>query len=285
VGDLSAARHVRAEALRWCERFADEPDIAWERVALAELEYHTGAWDSALETCAELVSHPAVSVAQYAAGIRGRLVLRRGDAETALADARRVIDYGSHPQNTESLLGGLVLSAMAYSAMHDRSRARDALDQFHERWSEVGGMPSMAFLLAEVAAIDTPLDRLAAAASALPKASPWRSALEAVVDHRHDDAAEIYRRIGSNALADQALHMAAEALASPRRNHPGKTYARLAADFDQRAGATQQLAPAVDVGVAQPRCRRCPRHDLEPAASARKARAPRRPSTCSWTAR
>jgi len=93
-GHLRESRDAAEQAVLWAERFGDVNTIAFTRSGLAATMYHQGRWDAALEITTELAgSTRSRFVAAYARGVRGMMMLARGDLAVAAGDAEAVLDY------------------------------------------------------------------------------------------------------------------------------------------------------------------------------------------------
>ena len=73
--------------------------------------------------------------AAFARSVRGRIVLGRGDVETATADAREILAYAESTDNHECFSHGLALQALALRAAGRDEDALATCTTYLDRWA------------------------------------------------------------------------------------------------------------------------------------------------------
>jgi predicted ATPase/class 3 adenylate cyclase len=244
LGEFSAAARARDELAHWAERFGQAYQVGYAQTGQAEDAYHSGDWKQALELSLPLIDHPAGQVASAARWVRGRLAIASGEITTAIDDANRITNYAIAGGNDEVLFFGRALSAIAYHRTDDGSESDNALNRFLDRWRQVGGMLSSAYVLAEVSAAIGDRDSVRQAAALLPQGTRWREALTTIVEHRYTDSAQAFQEIGSQPLQAGAYLLAAHQAADARQTAQSAQFAEQALSFYRRVEAVAYIREA-----------------------------------------
>ena len=208
-GDYEAAGKARQDAHASATRTGQAFEIAFTRVGLAEAAYDAGEWDDALDLVGDIPSHPSEHAASYARWVRGRILVGRGDLETAAADADFI--RAAAGEDREALIAATTLRTLALQASIEESDVVVAAAEPLAVWREMrGGLPS-ACVVCELCRIPALRPLLGEAAAMLPSWSPWHQALTASAAGRDRDAALIFAGIGARMLEAAALSAAAAA--------------------------------------------------------------------------
>jgi len=227
----------------WAERFGDVNTIAFTRSGLAATMYHQGRWDAALEITTELAgSTRSRFVAAYARGVRGMMMLARGDLAVAAGDAEAVLDYSLEAMNEEGLLVANVLLARIRVEQQRFDAADEICAETLSRWHSGRAVRTMVSTLAELTPIASQRVALGRAAELLPDASRWKHALQAVARGRDADAAQLYAGIGSRPLEAAAHLLAARRAEGGNRS----VHAQQALDIYRELGATLYVDRAAE---------------------------------------
>ncbi|MDX6309324.1 MAG: hypothetical protein QOI06_2370 [Nocardioidaceae bacterium] len=238
-GDVRRAGQARGQASAWAERFGQADQIGAVKCAEADNSYHLGGWDQALRLAEPLTRGADQFTAMAARSTRGHIVLARGDATQALADATAMLDYATSVANDELLIKAMTLLALAQQTSGDANSADATCRSLFARWHERGGLPNMASALAELQVIPSQHTAIAAASALLPDASGWKGALIAITQRRYAEAQRLYQQIGSQPLEAAAQLLAAQDAASKGRFGEAQREAQQAIVFYRRVQATQ----------------------------------------------
>jgi tetratricopeptide (TPR) repeat protein len=233
MGYLRRASEARAEAVKWTDRLGANVE-AFVQAGRAEMAYHAGDWQAALDIASPLAEAGA-DAATYARWTRGLITLARGDDAVAKDDAEVVLTYATSSGNDETLFQGLALQALAQP---DAPEVSAICQRFLSRWREIGGLAHQALALAELAVVPSQDEVLSEAATLLPDASRWKPALLAIANQRYADAAQLYAEIGSLPLEAGAYMLAATNVAQAGRHEEAASYVERALAFYRRVGAT-----------------------------------------------
>jgi class 3 adenylate cyclase len=256
LGQLAQADIAYATAAQWASRFELPSYTTWIAVERAYQAYHAAQWDKAddLLTLAGAADHHSPFDEHVTRKTRGRIVLARGDTETALQDAAAIVSYGEGSRNDQILYQGLALDARCQSSLENHGGALDACLRFLTRWNEAdAGEPSGPTTLCEVAPILVDANRhdtIRRAALRLPEACRWRDALLLTAERRYADAAELYTEIGSHPYAADAHLLAAHQAAAEGRTSEVAHHARAVQAFAAKTGATLYQQQAEQLSAA-----------------------------------
>jgi predicted ATPase/class 3 adenylate cyclase len=208
-GDYRASRQVRRDAHTSATRTGQAFEIAFTRVGLAEAAYDAGEWDEAVDLVGAIPSHPSEHAAAYARWVRGRILVGRGDFETAAADADFIRAVAG--EDREALIAATTLRTLALQASTEESEIVAAAAEPLAVWREMHGSLPSASVVCELCRIPALRPLLGDAAAMLPSWSPWHQALAASAAGRDRDAAVIFAEIGARMLEAAALAAAAAA--------------------------------------------------------------------------
>ncbi|HYX84858.1 MAG TPA: hypothetical protein VE777_07795, partial [Gaiellales bacterium] len=151
--------------------------------------------------------------------------------DTALGDARMFFDFAERNDAIIWLFGALIVQALAADAAGDTAEADRACRRLFATWAGLRGFPPFfAFWVSDLIVLPRQQGALADAASCLPETVPWKHALTAVGEGRFDDAAGMYRAMGSRTLEAAASRFAgrAPAVEAALRFYEGVGATRLA---------------------------------------------------------
>jgi predicted ATPase/class 3 adenylate cyclase len=239
-GDLAGATQARETAAKFAARTGEADTIDWVDIGRAEGAYHAGSWDDALPLCTTLVEGDERLNAAFARSVRGRIVLGRGDIQTAAADAEEILAYAESTDNAECYSMGLALRALA---LHADARPREALEAcnaYLARWLFRSPGNRSCDLVAIALILTGPERRgaLLEAAQRLPDDSPVRHAITAIAEDRDELAAELFDAIGAHPDEAGAHGIAARRAVDNGRFDDAARYATTALDFYRRVSAT-----------------------------------------------
>ena len=91
LGDLAGAAEAQRIASEWAARAGEADTSGWTELMQSEGAYHKGDWEAALRLSLAHVGSEELLNAAFARSVRGRIVLGRGDVDTATADAREIL--------------------------------------------------------------------------------------------------------------------------------------------------------------------------------------------------
>ena len=231
LGDVGGATAALGEMRSWAERFGMPWQAAMADGVFADFAYHSGDWNAAEERITPLLDDPNWTVAGYTRWTRARLALARGEIDTALGDARMFFDFAERNDAIIWLFGALIVQALAADAAGDTAEADRACRRLFATWAGLRGFPPFfAFWVSDLIVLPRQQGALADAASCLPETVPWKHALTAVGEGRFDDAAGMYRAMGSRTLEAAASRFAgrAPAVEAALRFYEGVGATRLA---------------------------------------------------------
>ena len=136
LGDLAGAAEAQRIASEWAARAGEADTIGWIELMQSEGAYHRGDWEAALRLCSAHVGSEELLNAAFARSVRGRIVLGRGDVDTATADAREILAYAESTDHHECFSHGLALQALALRAAGRDDDALATCTTYLERWEE-----------------------------------------------------------------------------------------------------------------------------------------------------
>ena len=197
-GELQPAFEFFARGRRAAERFGDAFEERWLRAAFVTECYWTGRWDEAVERADEFIAAADAGSPHYmetaCRRVRSLIRLARGDAEGAVADARRSLEVARTANDPWHLNQALGVRARALGTGDDVEEASSAAAELLRRWSAGGPQPAFeAFDLAVA------LDALGGSGKLeqVPGTTRWLAAARAYTRGEFVAAAAILADIGS----------------------------------------------------------------------------------------
>jgi predicted ATPase/class 3 adenylate cyclase len=249
LGDLRRAAKLHEEAREAAARLEAISFVRWQLGEHVVHCYWEGRWDEALSTAEEFLAEVAEGSSHYmeptCRSTRARVMLARGEAEAALAEARRGTELARSVKDPQSLYPALAFEARARLAVGDRVGADALASELLMEWREVGARPPHE--PADGAWAFRDLGRSEEFGQALARArlqTPWHRAAQLIVTGEVAAAAEVYAEIGS--VPDEAfarLRAAAKLVRSGERNEADRQL-RLALPVFSQLGATAWAAEA-----------------------------------------
>lgn len=240
LGDLAGASQARDMAAELGARTGEADAIAWIDLCQAEGAYHAGSWDDAVDVCSAFADGAERLNATLARSVRGRIVLGRGEIETAAADAGEILAYADSTDNAECYSMGLSLQALALRAAGREQEALETCGAYVARWVRhpVGNRSADLVAVALVLAESERRGEIAAAAARLPAGSPVRNAITAIEEGRCETAAQLLGAIGARPAAASAHAFAARRAAAEGRLDDATHHAAAAAEFFRGVSAS-----------------------------------------------
>jgi hypothetical protein len=249
LGDLEGAAAAQRIASEWAARAGEADIVGWVELTQAENSYHRGDWEDALRLCSAHVGSEELLNASFSRSTRGRIVLGRGDVETAIADAREILAYAESTDHHECFSHGLALQALALRAAGRDDEALATCTTYLDRWA-AHPQSNRSGDLAAIAPILVTAGRgseLAEAAARLSAASRMKQAITAVAEGRYEEAAELYCAIGARPSESRARMLAASQSLDELRLDDSARLAQDALDFYREVGATLYAAQAAEL--------------------------------------
>jgi class 3 adenylate cyclase/predicted ATPase len=247
VGDVrQALRHVELAIAR-AERYGLVPLWRFSRTQLPSYYVRVGRWDDALELASSVLAEghgPSDSVRLMRAWVRvlrGQVAEAIEDAETALAEARRVaLPQGMYP--------ALAVTAFVHAEAGNAQTATALLRELADVWSEHEGAyaapADMAVAWLELLGVElwrTKYDR-----PGVPQTA-WLEAARALADDDFRRAIAIYERTGATADTAAAHLYAARRLVAAGNRAEADRYLQPALAFYRSVGATPRVREAEEL--------------------------------------
>ena len=249
LGDLAGAAEAQRIASEWAARAGEADASGWTELMQSEGAYHKGDWEAALRLSLAHVGSEELLNAAFARSVRGRIVLGRGDVETATADARETLAYAESTDNHECFSHGLALQALAQRAAGRNEDALATCTTYLDRWA-LHPQSSRSGDLAAIAPILVTAGRhseVVQAAARLPAESRMKHAIAAVGEGRYEEAARLYRAIAARPAEARACMLAAAQALGERRFDEAARFAEPALEFYREVGATLYAAQAAEL--------------------------------------
>ncbi len=235
TGDLNAGRVACDDAVVWAERFGETRVVHDVGARRAFFAYHTGDWELARE----------LSGTYFRAAIpHGRWLYLWVHTSIAIADGATddVTDAALEAldQDERATTAGEPLSTRTLQAVRAEARGSPDATAADAAIKAAEDLPIIycCFDLSELLAVQSHHGEIQRMASRLPEASAWRKALMAATDGRAADAADIFQRMGSQALAARMHMLAATTGINDGRTAEARGHAELALAFYEKVGAS-----------------------------------------------
>jgi tetratricopeptide (TPR) repeat protein len=203
LGNLGESARLYREGLRAAERFGDDFNITWFEGELVADDYFRGRWADALERSERFLARLADGTHYMEGAVRihrAAILLARGDAEQALADARRAVEWDRGMGDPQALLPSLARSARVCAELGLRDEAHERAMELLSIWR--GEVTSGAYWLLDAGAVARELglrDRFLKKSEAVRQPTPWIVAGRAVARGDLAEAASIYADAGERA--------------------------------------------------------------------------------------
>ena len=104
LGDLAGAAEAQRIASEWAARVGEADTIGWIELMQSEGAYHRGDWEDGPAAVLETRGQRGTAERAFARSVRGRIVLGRGEVDTAIADAREILAYAELDRQPRMLL-------------------------------------------------------------------------------------------------------------------------------------------------------------------------------------
>jgi class 3 adenylate cyclase/tetratricopeptide (TPR) repeat protein len=251
MGDLGASFALHAHARRHAERFGHGGFVRWLAAERVGEGYWTGAWDDAMDAADLFIAEAEAGVPNFMEGQgrawRGAIRLARGEADGALADAARALDFGRAAADLQMLYPVLAFAARAEVVVGSPDSGAALADELLALWtSDVDAYPASAWtvdLAYALEALGRGADLVDTAHTVQPRTG-WLDAVVAYVSGDFAAAAERFGQVGSLPDAAFARLSAARALLAADREHDARSELRRAVAFFRGVGATTYLRAA-----------------------------------------
>ena len=247
LGDLRRAGQRHEETLKIAEQHGVVSFIRWQRAEMSIQRYWQGRWDEALAAADAFIEEVEAGSPHYmeflCRHVRGEILLAGGEAEAALAEARRAREVAQAVKDPQALNPALAFEARAQVVAGDHSSANAVVDELLAIWSGNGvrsGTESVdgAWALAELGRSDE-------LSAALNRASPstlWHEAALRLSAGDFAGAADVYAEMGSVPDEAYARLRAADAFVRAGRRGEADKQLRLALPVFAQLGATAWAA-------------------------------------------
>ena len=239
------ARQVTEQALRAAERFGQTYSVGFIRANLAELMYHAGEWDEAIIIADEFITAALAGSRSYQEpqchAVRALIRVARGDADGAVADARRGLERAREIKDPQVLTPQLAVAAYVELKVGDHDAAARLVHKIatSDLTSDLGlsvGAPVSELL--EAFGLEAELPRHD------PGASRFREAALAFSERDYVGAAGVYAEIGIRPDEAYARLRAAEAFVREGRRAEADDQLERALAFYRSVGATRYVGEA-----------------------------------------
>ena len=201
-GDLVRCEAIATEIRHQAEHYGQHRIARFlEGAARVSNLYALGRWDEAVERADAVAAAVEQGSSSYAAGtsyaIRAAIRLARGDAESAVIDAGRSVEFSvGDPQE---VVPNLALAGLVFVSTQNEQRAEEALTQALASLRPLSYFGFAALELPSLAWTARALAREAELSDVLeqePFKSPWLRAAEAVLRGDLGSAADIFNEMG-----------------------------------------------------------------------------------------
>ena len=242
--ELARAEEMIERGRDLAERFGLWEPFRWLSAEGLWADYRAGRWDEALEELNETVAMFEATEFWMEApcrGLRGRILLARGDLEGANADASRGIELARIAKDPQLVFPILAFAARTALAS-DARKADDFISEVISEWKEQRfQLSSECDWLVDAVEVLRVLGRqeelLVLGAEDLIR-TPWRKAAFAYASDDFRAAAGIYESIGARPEEANARLRAAEALVAEGRRSDADVELASALAFWRSVGAT-----------------------------------------------
>jgi class 3 adenylate cyclase len=244
-GELGGIAEHYSEAEAAAERFGDTFNVRWFAVERALLHYREGRWDDCLETAnvfiAEVESGSSHYMEPSVRGLRGQILLARGDATAALADTTKAVDFGRRSGEAQVLLPSLAVHSCVLFAVGRTEEAGEIAD---ELLLALGAEVPTSWAC-DVAPVLAALGRGAeflAKFGQLEDGTPWEAAAQAVLAGEFERAIELYAAMGARPHEAEARLLAARE--APEGDDAAREHAERALAFYRSVRADRHIREA-----------------------------------------
>jgi tetratricopeptide (TPR) repeat protein len=243
AGDLRREGELFVEAKLIAERFGDGSGARWARSQLATMDYLYGNWDEALRGQDEFIAECEAGSPHYlehqARGVRGSILLARGDSEGALADLGRSLALAREAKDPQAILPELGNSIIAFESLRFDDEARaltlETLDVVKAHPDGAAIFLSSWLLRSHSSAgLEEELRELVEGA---PEGK-WKEIALATIDRDFSRAADLWLDSGSPTWEAYLRERAAEELIKEGHRAEGEAELQKALGFYRTVGAT-----------------------------------------------
>ena len=248
IGDLESAFDHYARGGDIAARLGDPVLNRWFAAEALFEHWWRGAWDEALAASLALreeLGEDAAWITLDAGIVCAAILSARGDPETAAREIERATAFARAAESPQALIPALASAARFALDVGDVASAREQLGELHERWRETSFMPGFWSAAAAVVAVGVGEEAAFVDAARSARAGTrWLEAATAYVDGRYQEAADVYRLIGSRPDEAFARLRAASALRASGRDPEAAAELESALAFFRETGARRYLAEA-----------------------------------------
>jgi tetratricopeptide (TPR) repeat protein len=218
LGELDAASATLESARAFDERVGNTGGLRWLEGETMSSHYLRGEWPQALEIANDVIAAAARSPHYHevpARIMRSDILLRRGEAEVALADTERALELARLARDAQVVGPALLARAHAVVATGQQVEAEPLLDEvLREHDLAVQWLVNLPFV---VVAVGREPDLLRELDRSGAPDTPWASAARALAAGDPAAAATTYAQIGARAAEAQARLLHATTLVDAGR--------------------------------------------------------------------
>jgi hypothetical protein len=234
TGDFNAGRIACDEAVAWAERFGETRVVHDVGARRAVFAYHAGDWETAREISGGYLRGAISHGRWFYLWVHASIAIAEGATDDVIDSALEALSERESAESAGEQLSTLTLQAVRAEARgsSDATAADAAVDAAED-------LPIIysSFELAELLAVQSHHGEIRRLASRLPEGSAWRRALMAATEGRAADAADVFKRMGSRALAARMHLLAAAQAIGAGRTTDGRAHAEAALAFYETVGA------------------------------------------------